>query len=366
MQELLTKDFKKIVVNDTPLIDVRAEVEFEKGAFKTSVNMPIMNDEERCQVGIKYKNEGNEEAIKLGHELVTGEVREERVKRWVSYIEENPETMIYCFRGGQRSAIAQEWINNRVKTPVMRLEGGYKAFRNYLIDELEPEAFVSKPILLGGCTGSGKTILLKELEHAVDLEGIANHRGSTFGRQVTPQPSQINFENNLAYAFVQHREKEYKSMVLEDEGTHVGSCYLPRPLSGFLKLADLVLVDVSLEDRVQITLEEYVVNSQKDYIATASGIEEGMKKWLGYIEGSIERVQKRLGGDRTKQMLEMVRNAYDLQEKTGSVQGHEAWISTFLKDYYDPMYLYQIENTTKKITFRGNEQEVVEYLKSTM
>ena len=105
-----TSDFKNIVLEDIPLIDVRAPIEFKKGAFINSINLPIMNDEERHLVGICYKEKGNLEAVKLGHELVSGNIKDERIKSWESFINKNPKSMIYCFRGGSRSSISQEWI----------------------------------------------------------------------------------------------------------------------------------------------------------------------------------------------------------------------------------------------------------------
>lgn len=127
-------DFKSIVLNNTPLIDVRAPVEFQKGAFKNSVNLPLINNEERHAIGIKYKEQGNAEAVKLGHKLVNEEVKENRVKAWLDFKTQHPDALLYCFRGGQRSKISQEWMKESAKDNI-RLKGGYKAFRSYLMQE---------------------------------------------------------------------------------------------------------------------------------------------------------------------------------------------------------------------------------------
>ena len=187
-----TNDFKSIVINNTPLIDVRAPMEYEKGAFPNSINIPILNNEERHIIGICYKEKGNEEATKLGYSIVAGKIKEDRLKLWTSFIKSNPDSIIYCFRGGSRSRIAQEWINDELHMNTPRILGGYKAFRNYLLDSLVEKNQNYTPIVLTGYTGSGKTMLLKELENSIDLEGIANHRGSSFGAHVKPQPTQIN------------------------------------------------------------------------------------------------------------------------------------------------------------------------------
>ena len=356
-------DFEKIVIEETPLIDVRAPIEFERGAFKNAVNLPLMNDEERHFVGICYKEKGNAEAVKLGHQLVSGEVKQERINAWRNHLENYPNSKIYCFRGGQRSQITQQWLTDVMEKEIVRLEGGYKAFRNYLMTELEPMRQKSKPILLGGCTGSGKTILLKKISNAIDLEGIANHRGSSFGKQVTPQPTQINFENNLAYALIQHRKKAYQYMILEDEGKNIGNCFLPKPLAMYFNSGELVLVKTPLEERIQITMDEYVYQSQKLY-GKAYEEGQGLIEWANYIRNSLSKIKKRLGGDRCKCLLDLFEQAYQEQINSGSCALHENWIETLLRDYYDPMYQYQIQKASNKIIFEGNAEEVLNYLEN--
>lgn len=359
-----TTDFKNIVLNEIPLIDVRAPIEFNKGAFINSVNLPIMTDEERHLVGICYKEKGNEEAVKLGHKLVSGCIKDERINDWNSFITKYPQSMIYCFRGGSRSSISQEWITKSTGKEIIKLEGGYKAFRNYLIDELGADVQSSNPIILAGFTGTGKTILLKELENSIDLEGIANHRGSSFGRHTTPQPTQIKFENDLAYKLIQHKEKGYSHMILEDEGSNIGLNFIPKPLAAYFNAGDLVVLEAPLEERIQLTLQEYVINSQFEYINHCSDKELGLQEWFTYITDSISRLKKRLGGERFTKIYSSVEKAYANQLKTGSYNFHEEWITFFLTDYYDPMYKHQLDSTTKKIIFRGTTTPVLEYLKS--
>lgn len=360
----VTQDFKNIVLNEIPLIDVRAPIEFKKGAFIGSVNLPIMTDEERHLVGICYKENGNEEATKLGHKLVSGEIKETRLNSWKKFIDENPKAMIYCFRGGSRSSISQEWISKYRNHEIIKLEGGYKAFRNYLINQLDPSTQTSKPVILSGFTGTGKTILLNEFENSIDLEGIANHRGSTFGRYSTPQPTQINFENNLAYKLIQYREKDYSHMILEDEGGHIGTNFLPKPLAAYFNTGDLVILDASIEERIQLTLQEYVINSQLEYIKKYGDEALGLNEWFNYLSDSITRVKKRLGLGRFNQIYSYFEKAYSNQLSTGSYEMHKDWISFFLTDYYDPMYQYQLDKTDKKILFRGSSSEVTNYLKT--
>lgn len=358
-----TNDFKNIVINNTPLIDVRAPIEYEKGAFLNSINLPLMDNEERHQVGIRYKEDGNEEAVKLGHELVCGETKEKRVKAWANQIRNYPDILLYCFRGGQRSKISQEWIYEETGITIPRLEGGYKAFRNFLIQSLEPSKQKCLPILLGGYTGSGKTILLKKLDNFIDLERLANHRGSSFGNQLTPQPTPINFENNLAYDLIQLAHKGYRHMILEDEGSHIGKCFIPKPLASYFNSGGLVILETPFEERVQITFDEYVIQAQEDLIKEL-GNEEGLKNWFDNIDSSLYRIRTRLGGLRYGEIKKALDNAFSNQLKTGSYTLHKDWVGYLLKEYYDPMYQYQIDNTDKKILFKGNADDVLEYFRT--
>jgi tRNA 2-selenouridine synthase len=347
-----TNDFHQIVLDDTPLIDVRAPVEFKNGAFPNAANLPLMNDEERRLVGICYKEKGNAEAVKLGHELVSGKIKQERVDAWAEQIKKRPDTLLYCFRGGQRSQISQQWIADETGIKIPRLEGGYKAFRNYLIDQLDPVNQKSIPVILGGRTGTGKTILLQQLDNAIDLEKLANHRGSSFGRFTSPQPSPINFENNLAWALIKQTTKNYRHVVLEDEGRNVGDCHLPKPLVEHYQTGGLVILERTLEERVQITFDEYVTMSQAAYIELY-GAESGILRWENHMVGCIDRIRKRLGGLRHQNTKELL--------QAGK---HREWIEQLLRDYYDPMYDYQIQNKKESIVFKGNESEVLDYLKA--
>ena len=348
-----------MVLDEVPLVDVRAPVEFAEGAFPTAVNLPLMNDEERRRVGIRYKEQGSDEAVRLGHELVSGPVKAERVAAWARFLEARPDAVIYCFRGGMRSKIAQEWIAQETGRAVLRLEGGYKAFRRFLLEHLEPSAIRAEPLVLGGRTGVGKTLLLRKLENAVDLEAIANHRGSSFGRFTTPQPTPIDFENRLAWAFIRHNASGYARMVLEDEGRNVGDRYLPPVLVDYFAAAPVVVLERPLEERVEITFVEYVVESQAEY-CQRYGEEEGLVQWLEQMDGNLYRIRKRLGGLRHREIRAELHAAHE----SGDPARHRGWIRTLLRDYYDPMYDYQLRNKQSNIVFRGNEAEVLDYLES--
>ncbi|MFA6197447.1 MAG: tRNA 2-selenouridine(34) synthase MnmH [Sulfurimonas sp.] len=354
---ILSDDFKSIVLNSTPLIDVRAPIEFEKGAFPHAINLPIMNDEERHQVGICYKKHGNDEAVKLGHKLVGGVVKEERVKAWSDFMDANPHAMLYCFRGGQRSKISQEWIRQSDRE-ITRLKGGYKAFRSYLLNEIDASCKHFKPSILGGRTGSGKTILLKELQNAIDLEKLSNHRGSSFGKKITPQPTQINFENALAYELIQKLDKGFKNLVFEDEGKFVGSVYVPKVFATYLASAPLVILETTMQERIEITFNEYVTEAQKAYTKSE---EENLDAYKNEIQSALDRIMRRLGTERHKDVTMLFENALNEQKRSGNLEAHKEWIEVLLREYYDPMYDYQIQKRSSQIAFRGEREEVLEY-----
>ncbi|MFA6191841.1 MAG: tRNA 2-selenouridine(34) synthase MnmH [Sulfurimonas sp.] len=355
----LNSDFRSIVLNSTPLVDVRAPVEFEKGSFPHAVNLPIMNDKERHQVGVCYKQYGNDEAVKLGHNLVSGKIKEERVKAWSDFIEANPNAMLYCFRGGQRSKISQEWINESGKE-ITRLKGGYKAFRNYLLNEIEKSCKHFKPIILGGRTGSGKTILLKDLGNSIDLEGLANHRGSSFGRKVTPQPTQIDFESSLAYELIQKLDKGFKHLVFEDEGKRIGGVYIPKGFAGYLGEAPLVVLETPMRERVETTFNEYVIEAQKMY--KDAGHEDNLTEWKDSIQNAMDRIKRRLGSQRHQHVSDIFENALSEQLKSGSLEGYKEWVEYLLVEYYDPMYDYQIQKRSEQVQFRGSNEEILKHL----
>jgi len=355
----LFDNFEKLVTERIPLIDVRAPVEFAKGAFPTAVNLPLMNDKERELVGIRYKNNGNEAAVKLGHELVSGEVKAARIKAWCDFIDANPNAMLYCFRGGQRSRISQQWLHEE-GYPVVRIKGGYKAFRHFLLQQLESMQGRFRPVLLGGRTGSGKTLLLHELQNIVDLEGLAKHRGSSFGRRIEPQPTQINFENLLAFDLLQKLHSGYETLIFEDEGKNVGRLYLPEKLFQVVAEGDLVVLETPMQERVQITFDEYVTEAQREYITYFH--EAGLTRWAEDIRSGIDRIQRRLGSERHRKIKTIFEEAYQIQQNSGDTEKHKAWIEPLLRDYYDPMYDYQLAKRAKKVAFRGDKEAVKGYL----
>lgn len=351
--------FQQVIVKGIPLVDLRAPLEYRSGALPGAVNLPIMTDDERHQVGICYKRRGQEEAIKLGSSLVVGDKRAERIEGWLDQMSKEPETAIYCSRGGLRSRIAREWIEVESGYRVSILKGGYKAFRGYLLHHLKPDVLSSEPIVIGGRTGTGKTILINRLKDSIDLEALANHRGSSFGKHITNQPGQADFENNLAAALICHESLGHNHIIVEDEGKHVGKLWLPKELSQFFAEGQLIIVEASLPERIDATCNEYVVSGQKTY-QEQFGPSLGMEKWLLQMESGVDRIARRLGPTRYPRIKQTLHDA----TRNGDLNQHKVWIEELLRFYYDPMYDYQLEKDERDVIFRGSTEAVYEYVTS--
>jgi tRNA 2-selenouridine synthase len=355
-------DFRDIFLSDRPLMDVRAPVEFDKGAFAQSLNLPLMNDSERQKVGTCYKQQGQQAAIELGHRLVSGELKQARIEAWAEFARANPQGYLYCFRGGLRSQITQQWLKTEAGIEYPRVLGGYKAMRSYLIDINEQAVEQCDFVLLGGLTGSGKTEALLQLDNTLDLEGHANHRGSSFGKHATPQPEQIDFENNLAVDVLKKRARGIEQFVLEDEGRAIGSRAVPLSMFRKMQEAPLVWLEDSVAGRVERILKDYVIDLCAEFIAL-HGPEQGFALFAGRLQQSLSSIVKRLGGERYQRLAMAMDNALDVQQRTGEVDGHREWIGGLLGEYYDPMYAYQRDSKHSRIEFAGDQAAVVDYLR---
>jgi tRNA 2-selenouridine synthase len=375
-------NYRQLLLKGRPLIDVRAPVEYQKGSFPNAVNLPLMNDEERHLVGICYKEKGEAAAIQLGHQLVQGDVKEQRVQAWCDFVKDHPDAVLYCARGGMRSQISQQWLQE-AGVDLPKVEGGYKQLRRFLVDYLEDEEYNTNDnapfFILAGMTGSGKTEIIHQLHQGVDLEGAANHKGSSFGRAIDnngAQPSQIDFENRIALDLLQLQEQQQDASqqpyaniipVLEDESYTIGSCVIPRHLKLHMNACPRVLVEISLEERVERIWQEYVVDRHAEtlaYYSDDNDYERGEKEFADYLRSSLLGVRKRLGEEATQMILASMDKALSKQHDD-SFGSHHDWIFQLTKDYYDPSYRYAIEKLPPdQIVFRGDMTEVLEWLQS--
>ncbi|MFT6926402.1 MAG: tRNA 2-selenouridine synthase [Psychromonas sp.] len=349
--------YRSLFLSKTPLIDLRAPVEFAQGAFPESCNLPLMTDNEREQVGTCYKKKGQEAAIALGHQLVASDIQN-RIEKWARFKEENPTAWLYCFRGGLRSRLSAQFLKDN-GVDINIVPGGYKALRRYLI-EVNEQAADKKLIIVGGNTGCGKTLLIQALDNGLDIEGRANHRGSSFGKQVTPQPRQISYENQLAVDIL-HISQHSNTLVIEDESKAVGTLYVPPLLFAGMARAPMVVINDPLEIRLQRLCYEYCTLMTEKF-SQALGPEQGWLAYDQYLHNGLFGIRKRLGTEKFKVINDVLDAALKQQQSTGSVAGHLNWIAPILSDYYDPMYQYQLGKKTGRVEFSGTYQEVKEWL----
>lgn len=349
--------FAQLLRDKVPFIDVRAEVEFTKGSVPGAVNMPILNTAERHEVGTVYKTQGQASAIRMGHELVSGDLREQRTEAWCNFARDNPNTCVFCWRGGMRSNLAVQWMHQAgCITPV--IEGGFKALRRFLMQTIEEAA--TKPMLrLGGRTGSDKTGLLQTLPNGIDLEGHANHRGSSFGRRATEVPTQIDFEHSLAVDlldFLHNQTHTQNRLVVEDESARIGAVGVPPTFFQAMRRSPLVVIDRPLVERVEVIRRLYVENLLQEYIAL--GGDQPQLAFAQHLQSAMQRISKRLGGARYKRLSKLLNAAL----ASGNSEDHNGWIEPLLTDYYDPLYDYQLQKTRPQIVFQGGYHEVADWL----
>ena len=323
-----------------------------------------MTDQEREAVGIHYKTHGQEAAIQLGHELVTASTKAQRVAEWKAFSAEHPEGALFCFRGGLRSEITQRWLCE-VGVNYPRIEGGYKAMRRWLSDHTDAYIATIPLLLLGGQTGAAKTRVLNEgnaglpIPGSIDLEGLANHRGSAFGKRVTAQPSQISFELAFGIEVLKRSHEGHSTLVLEDEGRLIGRCALPLCLQTARKEADWIQLDAGLDERVQHSYENYILSNLKELrkpVATeALGTSRTgcLSLYSAFRSASGAAVIKR---SKTHSMRRL------RAHQQGNPELHKLWIKELLTEYYDPMYQYQMTKRIRPPLFKGEAKAVIEYL----
>ena len=347
-------EFNALLCDGTPLIDVRAPTEYQRGAFPNAVNLPLLDDEQRQQIGKQYKNRGQQAAIELGNQLVSGDLKQQKLQQWKIFLQENPTAVAYCFRGGLRSHTVQQWLHE-IGVELAVVSGGYKALRRHLINVIETSSVESNFMIIGGKTGSAKTHLLRRLKFSIDLEGLANHRGYAFGKRINAQPVQINFENQLAIALLQLPIKNTKQLFLEDESRAIGSLSIPKEFYDKMTNSPIAMVEESLEARIDTIYRDYIYSNFKDFQQQDSS--RAQENFAEFLLGSLQRISRRLGGEKFAQISAIMKQALNENDSADSEPLHREWIARLLCEYYDPMYAYQSNKKLNRVVFRGSKDE---------
>jgi len=359
MPEVLSPEsYQQLLVRATPLIDVRAPVEYRQGSFPAAVNLPLLNDEEREAVGKRYRMAGQDAAIDLGHQLISGSVREQRMQQWIEFARQHDDAAIFCFRGGLRSRTVQNWLQD-AGYPLPRIAGGYKALRRYLIDTIEHASASREFLVIGGKTGCAKTRLLGKVPGSLDLEGIARHRGSAFGTRVAPQPTQIGFELELGIQLLRLPYTDFRRLVVEDEGHAIGSLSIPLSLITRMRQAPLAIIEEPLTYRIDTVLHAYIEVNFGDFLAADPA--SAADSFAEYLRVSLAKIRRRLGNELYQQISQTLNFAIDSHLSRQDINAHRLWIEQLLRDYYDPMYEYQLQKKAHRIVFRGSSEEFLRW-----
>ncbi len=299
-----------------PILDVRSPGEYAQGHLPRAISFPLFSDEERAQVGTCYKQQGQETAIELGLELVAPKMV--GLVKQAKALAPERQVRIHCWRGGMRSE-SVGWLLETSGLDVKLLKGGYKAFRHWV------RATLTKPwpvIVVGGMTGTGKTDILHALsdlgEQVLDLEGLANHRGSSYGSlMLPPQPSTEQFENLIAEQWAKFNPQ--RPVWIEAESRRVGTCRIPEEIMIQLEAANTLEVVRSQSERLEILVDVYGQAAPDELIA------------------ATERLRKRLGGLRTQEAIQHIK------------RGELAAAAAIILTYYDRTYRHDLARRGKQI-----------------
>jgi tRNA 2-selenouridine synthase len=302
-----------------PLVDVRSEKEFGEGHIPGAFNIPILNNSERIAVGTDYKQKGQLEAIKTGFRLVGPRIID--IVNEAEKLSPERELLVHCWRGGMRSANFCHFLGMaRIRT--RQLQGGYKAYRKMVLESFKsPFQFV----VIAGCTGSGKTEILRELakkgEQIIDLEKLANHKGSVFGGlMMPPQPTTEQFQNDLFEEIL--KLDLTRRIWIEDESIAVGKIFLPEEL--WKRMSDSPIAEMNVEKgtRIKRLVGEYGPADKTQFLS------------------GMERITKKLGGQHFKNAKEKL------------LQGAIASSIEILLTYYDKAYATGLSKKQNRIKTR--------------
>ncbi len=355
-----SNDIAAIILNQVPLLDVRAPIEYERGTVPGAVNVPLLDDHQRELIGTEYANKGQDAAIELGLSTVTDEIRQNRLHGWTEFVENHPEGYLFCFRGGLRSKTTQAWLREAGIT-YPKLIGGYKAIRSYLLEQFEQLAEEGNMLVLSAPTGSGKTTFIEQLKESVDIEGLAKHRGSAFGSLFVQQPSQVSWENQVAAQWLRASAESSQPIMFESESHLIGRVSLPKFLQEALRSAPVVELITPLPDRIKNIQHDYIGTAMQKYRQVLDE-EQSFVQLESFVTENLSRIERRLGGERCQRLISLVPTAIDELRTNTALTGFDEIVKTLLLDYYDPLYAHKMKGREGQVVFSGTGDEIVSWL----
>ncbi len=323
-------DIKDFIATDGLTIDVRSPDEYCKGHMPNSINIPLFNNFERSVIGKKYKVSGKNPAVLEGLAIIDDKLNKLiddlilAIDKDISSNQVGDKTRrnikIYCARGGMRSK-SVSWLLKKINIDSVTLKGGYKSYRNHVLNSFNLK---HKIILIGGKTGTGKTRILKLLRcygnHIIDLESLANHRGSSFGGLgMKSQPSNEQFENLIADELNYSINKEI--IYLEAESANIGKCRIPIEFYKQMKDAQRIEILNNQRNRLTELIKTYSIYDGND------------------LKEAVERIAKRLGPQRTKKAKDSINS--------------KNWegVCEAVLDYYDKCYDHELNSIEREIRY---------------
>lgn len=311
-------------LNDALFIDARTPKEFEEDHILGAVNVPLLDNQERHEIGIIYKQYSREKAIERGMELFPAKIPSiyEAVKD-----HKKKNIVVYCARGGMRSGIIASLLES-IGFTVLQVEGGYKSFRHYLIDQLYNFPLKPKIICLYGLTCTGKTKLLEKLPNTLNLEELAQHRGSLYGGVWLKPHRQKKFENLLLQRLRELNHHDY--IFVEGESRKIGDAEIPSFLFKAMKRGTNILVQRDFANRVAAGVEEYFSSPEK----------------IQKMKSITPQLREIISNRRKQEIISFIENA-DYMEAT----------KILLKEYYDVLYQHTLRNISFSMEINNNDLE---------
>lgn len=298
------------------LFDVRSPAEYAHARIPGACSLPLFSNDERARVGTLYKQAGHDEAVMLGLEIVGPKLASLALQARQGAFDGYAKA--YCWRGGMRSG-SMAWLMDTAGLHTLTLKGGYKAFRRWVLANLQLPA---KLRLLGGLTGSGKTRMLQILkvrgEQVLDLEALACHRGSAFGSLGMPvQPSNEQLENELAWQW--SRFDLSRPIWVEDESRMIGCCKVPDALFAAMRRAPMYIIDRPVEERLDRLLNDYALLDAKELLAC------------------VQKLAGKLGRERVGKITALI------------LEGEMRQAMQLVVGYYDTAYRYGVERRQQPV-----------------